>query len=95
MDKPAKRTWVIEQAQDPETGEALDGYDREDALRLLADLESVLFTVGGVLNVAADRVKIGEAGGEAVYESRGLVVQWRAFVPGREERPESVVDEEE
>jgi hypothetical protein len=86
--RPAKRTWIIEEARDPETGQELGGYDRGQASELLADLEAVLFTVGGVLHVATDRVQTGNVGSEPVYESKRLIFQWQAFAPGRAPDPE-------
>ena len=88
-DKPAKRTWIIEEARDPESGESLGGYDRAQASEFLQDIEAVLFTVGGVLHIATDRVEIGRVGSEPVYESARLICQWQAFAPGRKaEQPE-------
>ena len=86
--KPATRTWIIEEHDE------LPGYDRAEALGLLQDLEAVLFRVGGVVHIAADRVKIGSAGSEDIFESAGLVIQWKAFSPGREPDHPEVEDDE-
>ena len=86
--QPAKRTWIIEEERDPETGQPLGTYDRMQAAQLFADVEAVLFTVGGMVNFAADRVEIGRFGSEPVYESRRLVANWQAFSPGRAEARE-------
>lgn len=83
---PSKRTWIIEQEFDPETGAQSGTYDRAQAIEMLQDLEAVLATVGGVLHIATDRVKVGDVGDEPVYDSRRLIIQWRAFAPGREEQ---------
>lgn len=88
--KPAKRTWIIEEARDPDTGESLGGYDRAQASEFMQDLEAVLFTVGGVVHVATDRVKVGDVGQEPVYKSSRLIIQWQAFAPGREPEPAPV-----
>lgn len=81
----AKRTWVIEPGYDPETGDVTDGYDRAEALQMLRDLEATLYRVGGMVSIAADRVRTGEApDGAPLATSERLIVSWQAFSPLRD-----------
>lgn len=82
MSTPATRTWVIE-SPIGDDGLPIGPADRDAMSELLADIEAVLFTVGGVVHIAADREEIGHAGGEPVFVTRGYVVQWRSFAPPR------------
>lgn len=81
MGSTARRVYVIEEGINPETGEPTGTYDRQEAAELLADLEGILARVGGMVNIAARRVQIGEAMGEPVGESRELVVTWDSYAP--------------
>jgi hypothetical protein len=93
----AKRRWVIEEAEDPETGQALGHYDREQLLALMSELEAVLFNVGGMVAFTTERVQFDELGGEPLAVSRRVIVDWSAFAPMRREPvyppPPSVADE--
>jgi hypothetical protein len=81
----AKRTWVVEPGYDPETGDVTDGYDRAEALQTLRDLEATLYRVGGMVSMAADRVRSGEApDGSPLATSERLIITWQAFSPLRE-----------
>lgn len=80
MANRARRIYVIRELVDPGTGESL-GYDREEAAEVLADLEATLFRVGGMVNIAARRVQVGEALGEPLAISAELVVTWDSFSP--------------
>ena len=88
----AKRTWIIEPGYDPDTGAATEGYDRSEAVQILRDLEATLFRVGGMVSIAADRVRAGQApDGSPLAISERLIVSWQAFSPLRD--PEVYVPE--
>lgn len=91
-----KRTWIIEEDVDPETGDTTGGYDREQLHALFADLEGQLFRSGGMLSMATRRVKTGELPGVGVLaESREVVVSYQAFSPmSDEDRPPAERDAE-
>jgi hypothetical protein len=80
-----KRRWVIEQETDPETGEPTGQYDREQLLGCMEEVEHVLYMVGGMAAFTAERVQVGELGGEPIAVSRRVIVDWSAFAPMRRE----------
>ena len=84
----ARRTWVVEEYVDPDTELPVGFYDREEAHALLADIESVLFTVGGMVSIAAEREQIDELDGEPLAVTRRLIVQWQAYSPLQKREPE-------
>lgn len=89
MSQGAKRTWYV--PTDPETG----AVDRERALELLANLEGTLFEVGGMVNIATERVQIGELAGKPVAVTSALIVEWQAFSPMvRADQPPAPAEDE-
>lgn len=71
---------------DPVTGQV----DRQQAHELLAALENVLWSVGGVARIAADREPIRDLGGKTEYRSVRYVVTWDSFAPAR--KPQQAED---
>lgn len=87
----AKRRWVIGQATDPETGEELGFYDREQLLACMEEIEHLLYMVGGMVAFTTERVEVDQLGGEPLAVSRRVIVDWTAFSPMvREQRMERV-----
>lgn len=86
----ARRTWVVEEFVDPESELPVGVYDRDEARALLADLESVLFTVGGMVAITAEREQVDELGGEPLAATRRLIIQWQAYSPMKKATPEPV-----
>jgi hypothetical protein len=65
----AKRRWLIEQATDPETGEELGFYDREQLLACMEEIEHLLYMVGGMVAFTTERVEVDRIGGEPLAVS--------------------------
>jgi hypothetical protein len=86
--KPSERIVIIE--QNPLTGEV----DRQQVLQVVSDFIGTLFAVGGKLQIAADRVEIGEVlvgeRPQKLAETQGLVIRYQSFAPARaaEAQPE-------
>lgn len=76
-----ERHFYVDEGFDPESGELTGFVDRERALAVLEDLEAMLFSVGGVLHIAAKRVQDGEIGGKRLYRTVGYFIQWDSFAP--------------
>lgn len=82
--KPSERVWHVGEEMDPETEMPTGVVDRQAMHELLADLEAVLFRIGGQVHIAVDREKYAElTNGDGLFETRGYFVQWRAFAPAR------------
>lgn len=81
MGKPSERIYIIE--ADPITGEV----DRGKVLQTVSDFIGTLFAVGGKLQIAADRVAVGEvAVGESsqlIAETHAIVLRYQSFAPVR------------
>lgn len=78
MSAAAKRTWVIEPLRHPETGEQV--VDEQRLEDLLGQLIATLIAVGGLVEIVADRVKVGTLpDGEPLAETLGFVVKWRTI----------------
>lgn len=82
----AKRTYIIEPLVDGESGEIVQ--NRPKAQQILDDLLGTVWTVGGSIRVAADRVLVGELppeteGGRAepLGETVGLIIEYSASAP--------------
>lgn len=77
MSATAKRTWVIEPIIDEQGDQVVDERKLED---LLGRLIGTLIATGGLVEIVADRVKIGELpDGEPLAETLGFVVKWRTI----------------
>jgi hypothetical protein len=88
-EKTSKRTWVVDEplVEGP-GGELLVGerFNMERAHELMGNLLGTLAEIGGMVFITVDRVMVGEGpGGEALAESRKLIVEWQAFAPLRKD----------
>lgn len=81
MGKPSERIYIIE--ADPITGEV----DRGKVLQTISDFIGTLFAVGGKLQIAADRVAVGEVmvgqSPQPIAETHALVIRYQSFAPIR------------
>lgn len=81
MGKPSERIYIIE--ADTITGEV----DRGKVLQTVSDFIGTLFAVGGKLQIAADRVAVGEiAVGDStqlIAETHAIVIRYQSFAPVR------------
>jgi hypothetical protein len=85
MSASSRRTWLVGEEVDEETGRPRGHYDRERLLEVMEEVEHLLYMVGGQVAFVTDRVKTGEISGEMLAESRRVIVQWQAKGPLREE----------
>jgi hypothetical protein len=93
--KPSERIYIIE--ADPITGEV----DRGKVLQTISDFIGTLFAVGGKLQIAADRVAVGEvavgSSSQLIAETHAIVIRYQSFAPVRDARvaPEPLGDDPE
>lgn len=71
-----QRTWVVDQLPH-------GGYNRDQALELMNEVEHILFMAGGMVSFVADRVQVGEIADEPLAVSARLIVTWQPYSPMR------------